>query len=129
MGDLLIALRTAGATAISAPVCAAPGCGKPLARLQRRGQDWYCGGCYHAGRKAPCGGCGRTLSVATRGPGGEPRCWRCVPQDSRDPTEVIVSAVLGADPGLDGVVVAAVAAQAAWEPTGWPRHSNSAQTF
>ena len=48
-GDLLIALRAAGATALSAPVCATAGCGKQLAALQRRGQDWYCSGCYHAG--------------------------------------------------------------------------------
>lgn len=116
VGDLLIALRAAGAAAVSAPVCATPGCGKQLGRLQRRGQDWYCGGCYHAGRKAPCAGCGRTLSVATRGPGGEPLCWRCVPEGARDPAEVIVSVVRGVDPGLESGVIAAAVAPAAWEP-------------
>ena len=43
VGDLLIALRKAGATVISAPTCA--GCGKDLAAMQRRGQDWYCRAC------------------------------------------------------------------------------------
>jgi hypothetical protein len=42
VGDLLIALRAAGA-AVSPPVCAA--CSKPMRTLQRRGQDWYCGAC------------------------------------------------------------------------------------
>jgi len=42
-GDLLIALRNAGATLISPPACA--GCGKHLRTLQRRGQDWYCAVC------------------------------------------------------------------------------------
>lgn len=42
IGDLLIALREAGAE-VSPPVCA--GCGKPMRTLQRRGQDWYCGSC------------------------------------------------------------------------------------
>jgi hypothetical protein len=115
-GDLLIALKAAGAAAVSAPVCATPGCGKQPVTLQRRGQDWYCSGCYHAGTKAPCAGCGRTMSVATRGPAGEPLCWRCVPRDTRDPGEVIVSVVLAIDPGLDRGVVAAAAAQAAWQP-------------
>ena len=37
IGDLLIALRKAGATTISAPVCR--DCGKHLRTFQRRGQD------------------------------------------------------------------------------------------
>src|SRR5680860_1801121 len=45
VGDLLIALRIAGAVNISPPVCAE--CGKRLRTLQRRGQDWYCGVCGH----------------------------------------------------------------------------------
>jgi hypothetical protein len=40
-GDLLIALRRAGAVIISPPVCA--GCGRQLRTLQRRGEDWYWG--------------------------------------------------------------------------------------
>jgi len=51
IGDLLIALRRAGATVISPPVCA--GCGKSLRTMQRRGQDWYCGVC--GPRREPCG--------------------------------------------------------------------------
>ena len=47
VGDLLLALRAAGATAISPPCCAA--CGKQLRTLQRRGQDWYCGPAPAAG--------------------------------------------------------------------------------
>jgi hypothetical protein len=43
VGDLLIALRKAGADSVSPPVCAT--CGKRLRTLQRRGEDWYCGVC------------------------------------------------------------------------------------
>ena len=39
-GELLLALRAAGARSVSPPCCA--GCGRPLGSLQRRGQDWYC---------------------------------------------------------------------------------------
>ena len=42
-GNLLIALREAGAVIISPPVCAR--CGRQLRTLQRRGEDWYCGAC------------------------------------------------------------------------------------
>src|SRR5438105_1107576 len=50
VGDLLIALRTAGAMGVSSPVCAQ--CGKQLRTLQRRGEDWYCGLC--GPRRAQC---------------------------------------------------------------------------
>ena len=43
VADLLIALNKAGATEISAPVCA--DCGKWLRTVQRRGEHWYCGVC------------------------------------------------------------------------------------
>ena len=48
VGELLIALRQAGAVSISLPVCAA--CGKQLRSMRRRGQDWYCTAC---GRGCP----------------------------------------------------------------------------
>ncbi|WP_053930010.1 hypothetical protein [Streptomyces sp. NRRL S-4] len=38
VGDLLIALRAAGAQAVSPPCCAE--CGRQMRTLQRRGQDW-----------------------------------------------------------------------------------------
>jgi hypothetical protein len=53
VGDLLIALRSAGA-AVSAPVCAE--CEKQLRTLQRVGQDWYCGSCSL--RPVACAACG-----------------------------------------------------------------------
>lgn len=46
-GDLLLALRRAGAASVSAPICAE--CGKQLGSLQRRGQDWFCGVCGPVG--------------------------------------------------------------------------------
>ena len=48
VGDLLLALRGAGAPAVSPPRCAR--CGKPLRTFRRRGQDWYCAPCERADR-------------------------------------------------------------------------------
>jgi hypothetical protein len=60
VADLLIALRKAGATRISPPVCAE--CGKQLRTFQRRGEHWYCGVCGPAGT-----GPGRAGRSAGRG--------------------------------------------------------------
>ena len=59
VGDLLLALRQAGARSVSPPRCAR--CGKPLRTFRRRGQDWYC---------APCGQRGRTVRRVREGPPG-----------------------------------------------------------
>lgn len=96
VGDLLLALRRAGAVAVSPPVCAR--CAKHLGSLQRRGEDWYCGVC--GPRREPCGVCGNTLTVAFRDRRGGPRCERCPPDDGRDPVEVVVAIVTVIDPTL-----------------------------
>jgi hypothetical protein len=70
VGDLLIALREAGARAVCPPACTA--CGKDLRTMQRRGQDWYCGVCGPV--RLPCAGCGTTRRVASRDRDGQPRC-------------------------------------------------------
>jgi hypothetical protein len=61
-GDLLLALRKAGATVISSPVCA--GCGRHLRTLSRLGHYWYCGGC--ARRDGRCSACGRETLIKSR---------------------------------------------------------------
>ncbi len=105
VGDLLIALRNAGAVRISPPVCAE--CGKQLRTLQRRGQDWYCGVC--GPRREPCTACGQTRVVSVRDRDGRPRCGQCPPEDGRDPVDVIVDVVARVDPTLPTqVVIAAV---------------------
>ncbi|MGH3791276.1 MAG: hypothetical protein ACRDQ9_10855, partial [Pseudonocardiaceae bacterium] len=105
VGNLLIALRNAGAVRVSPPVCAE--CDKPLRTLQRRGQDWYCGGC--GPRREPCTACGQTRVVSVRDRDGGPRCGQCPPEDERDPVDVIVEVVARVDPALPPeVVVAAV---------------------
>src|SRR5437879_595862 len=68
VGDLLIALRTAGATAISPPVCAE--CGKQLRTLQRRGQDWYCAACGPRPRR--CAACGQLQIIVSVDRQGRP---------------------------------------------------------
>jgi hypothetical protein len=103
IADLLLALRHAGAARISAPVCA--DCGKPLRTLQRRGEDWYCGGC--GPRRESCAACGETRAVNVRDRDGRPRCVRCPPDDGGDPVSIVVEVVTGADPTLSADVVAA----------------------
>ncbi|HET6483801.1 MAG TPA: hypothetical protein VFG35_27675 [Actinoplanes sp.] len=94
VGELLVAVRVAGATAISAPCCA--GCGKQLQAFTRKGQDWYCGSCEHRprpGSTAPpaatpiirspddVNGAGSTgawtRSWARPEPTYQPACWPC----------------------------------------------------
>jgi hypothetical protein len=104
-GDLLLALREAGATVISPPVCA--GCGKQLRTLQRRGRDWCCGGC--ARRDGRCSACGREALITSRDREGKPRCGRCPDRDDRDPLAVLAAAVTAADPSLTADTVTAAA--------------------
>lgn len=109
VGDLLIALRKAGATRISPPVCAE--CGKPLRTFQRRGKDWYCAVC--GPRREPCAGCGHSRPVNIRDREGRPRCAQCPPGDGRDPVKTVVDIVSGIDPTLSAqAVTAAVTASA-----------------
>jgi hypothetical protein len=110
IGDLLTALRKAGATVISPPACAE--CGKELRTMQRRGQDWYCGVC--GPRRERCGACGNTRTVTFRDRDGQPRCGQCPPGDGRDPAAVIAEIVAAIDPEVPaGAVAAAVRAAAA----------------
>jgi hypothetical protein len=107
VGDLLIALRTAGATVISPPACA--GCGKDLRTMQRRGQDWYCGAC--GPRRERCAACGNARPVTFRDRDGQPRCGKCPPGDGTDPAAVIAGIVAAIDPALPAqAVVSAVQA-------------------
>ncbi len=102
VGELLLGLRRAGATAISPPVCAT--CGKPLRTLQRRGQDWYCGVC--GPKREPCAACGKVRPVESRDRDTRPRCARC-PPEGRDPVQIVVELVGAADPAVPADVVAA----------------------
>jgi hypothetical protein len=107
VADLLIALRKAGATRISPPVCAE--CGKQLRTFQRRGEDWYCAVCGPA--REPCAACGKLRRVRCRDRGGQPRCAQCPPDDGRDPVDLITETVTSADPTLTaGQVAEAVSA-------------------
>lgn len=103
VGELLLALCRAGATAISPPVCAT--CGKPLRNLQRRGQDWYCSVC--GPKREPCAACGKVRPVTFRDRHGRPRCGQCPPDDGHDPMEVVVQVVTTVDPSLPPVVIVA----------------------
>ena len=109
-GDLLIALRQAGAVIISPPVCA--GCARQLRTLQRRGEDWYCGTC--GPRPEPCAGCGLSRPVCVRDRAGRPHCLACQRQGSDpDPAAIVAGIIAVIDPGLlAGTVAAAVHAAA-----------------
>jgi hypothetical protein len=109
VGDLLIALKAAGAGRVSSPVCAQ--CGKQLRSLQRRGEDWYCGGC--GPKPEPCAACGNARPVARRDRQGRPRCVRCPPENGEDPDALIVAVVTAVDPTIPTETVAAAARAAA----------------
>ncbi|HME74265.1 MAG TPA: hypothetical protein VKI00_00985 [Mycobacterium sp.] len=116
VGDLLVALNKAGASRISAPVCAE--CGKHLRTLQRRGDDWYCGVCGPV--REPCGQCGRVRPIHTRDRDGNPRCVACPPDGGRDPLELAVDVIVAADAALSTDVAAAAVRLAA--PRSGHRH-------
>jgi hypothetical protein len=103
VGDLLIALRKAGTSNISSPVCAS--CAKPLGSLPRRGEDWYCGVCGPV--RDVFTSCGKTRAVTFRDRDRRPRCGQCPPGDGRDPTDVVIDVVTSVDPTLRAEVVIA----------------------
>ncbi|MGH9258489.1 MAG: hypothetical protein ACRD08_01130 [Acidimicrobiales bacterium] len=95
IGDLLLALRAAGATTIAAPRCA--GCGRAITSMQRRGDDWYCSTCFV--HPQTCIGCGHERQVAFRDRHGQPRCGQCADHDP-DPLATLAELVTSIDPGL-----------------------------
>ena len=114
VGDLLVALRAAGAEAISPPRCA--GCGKHLRSFQRREQDWYCASCAQPGGQA-CAACGKVRPVSSRDRRGRPRCAKCPDAGERDPVTVISAVVARFDPHASADAVAAAIRQAAPRPS------------
>ena len=113
VGDLLLALRKAGARSVSPPCCAR--CGKPLRTFRRRGQDWYCAPCGQPARQ--CAGCGKAGPVASRDRAGQPRCFRCPDADGRDPVTVIFGIITGLDPAASRDDVAAAVRRSAPRPS------------
>ena len=113
VGDLLLALRQAGARSVSPPCCAR--CGKPLRTFQRRGQDWYCAPCGQ--RAEPCAGCGKAGPVSSRDRAGQPRCAKCPDGDGRDPVTVIFGIITGLDPQASRDAVAAAVRRSAPRPS------------
>ena len=113
VGELLLALRRAGATAICPPCCAE--CGKQLRTLQRRGRHWYCTVCDP--RTEPCAGCGDTRPISSRDRAGRPRCAQVPDLDSRDPVTVIHEMLAELDPDVDVQTVAAAVHRCASRPS------------
>jgi hypothetical protein len=114
VGDLLAALRRAGAHAVSPPCCAR--CGKQLRTFQRGGQDWYCSVCGQQSAE-PCAACGNIRPVSTRDRAGQPRCVKCPDTDARDPVAVIYDIVSVLDPEVSTDTVAAAVRRSAPRPS------------
>jgi len=110
VGDLLVALRQAGARLVSPPCCAQ--CGKQLQTFQRRGQDWYCAACTQ--RAEPCAACRKVRPVFSRDRAGQPRCAKCPEADGRDPVTVICGIIAELDPDASRDVVAVAVRR--WAP-------------
>ena len=107
VGDLLLALRAAGAAGISPPRCA--GCDREITSLQRHGQDWYCCVCVRRLAPRPCASCGQRRPVASRDRVGGPRCDRCPDRDERDPLAVLTAIISGLDSSLPADMAAGAA--------------------
>ena len=103
VGDLLLALRTAGATNIAAPHCAR--CGREVTGMHRRGDDWLCSTCFV--RPQVCAACGHERHVASRDRHGRPRCGQCPDRVSGDPVAALVGIVTSIDPGVTAAAAAA----------------------
>jgi hypothetical protein len=113
VGELLLALREAGATAVSPPCCAE--CGKQLRTFQRRGQDWYCSVCDQ--HTEPCAVCGNTRRLHSRDRAGQPRCAQCPDIDGRDPITVIHNLLVELDPVAGREAIAAAVRRCAPRPS------------
>jgi hypothetical protein len=120
VGDLLLALRAAGAARISPPGCA--DCGREVTSMQRRGQHWYCCPCFL--RPQQCASCGQQRQVSFRDRHGRPRCSQCPDRDARDPRRVLVEVITSVDPGLtadavDTAIAATVTKSAHEQKLAW----------
>jgi hypothetical protein len=104
-GELLIALRRAGAVSISLPACAA--CGRQLRSIRCQGQDWYCTACGR--RPAGCVSCGQDRATATVDRQGRPRCRQCPDDDDRDPVAILTEVITRLEPSLSAGRIAAAA--------------------
>ena len=80
-GDLLLALRAAGAAGVAAPRCAE--CGREIGSMQRRSDHWYCSPCFT--RPEACAACGNLRKATFRDRHGQPRCSECPDPATRGP--------------------------------------------
>ena len=103
-GDLLLALRAAGAARVPAPRCAE--CRREIGSMQRHGDHWYCSPCFT--RPETCAGCGNARKATFRDRRGRPRCSQCPDGDPRDPQDLLVAVITSADPDLGAGTVNAV---------------------
>ena len=103
VGELLLALRSAGASGISPPWCA--DCGREVTLMQRRGGHWYCRSCVI--RAQACASCGHERPVTFRDRHGRPRCSQCPDRESRDPRLILVKVITSLDPTLRAEAVTA----------------------
>jgi len=116
-GKLLLALRKAGATGVSAPRCG--GCMRELRYVRsQRGGDWGCSPCLE--RLCTCAGCGAQRRAVTLDRRGGHRCQNC-PDNDGDPVEELAQVVTALDPGLSRETVAAALRHATTRPAGQRR--------
>lgn len=102
-GELLLALRAAGATAIAAPRCG--GCGRELRQLSSNGSRWRCTRCLALERRHACAGCGQVSPLASRDRHDRPRCRNCPDHNSRDQAETLTGLITTIDPALPAQAV------------------------
>lgn len=116
-GELLLALRAAGARDVAAPACG--GCGRQLRSLRSLGGGlWGCSPC--SVRPQVCGGCGKSRPAVTRDRHGRPRCESC-PDTDGDPIETLTRIVSTIDPELSADTIASAVQRTLVHPGGQRR--------
>jgi hypothetical protein len=108
VGDLLLALKKAGAVQLAAPRCRF--CGREVPYVNKRARDWGCGRCLR--KPEECARCGNVRAVGALDRHGRPHCERCPLQDG-DSTEALLKVLAELEPALGKDKVVAALQQAA----------------
>lgn len=115
VGRLLLALKSAGAVQLAAPICRV--CGREVRRLTFATRTWGCSSCLSAPpAKVPCTRCGRDAEVCSRDLHGRPYCRSC--PVTEDMPALLAAAVALVEPSLSAELVIGALERAHGRPSG-----------
>ncbi|MER6942962.1 hypothetical protein ABT294_02950 [Nonomuraea sp. NPDC000554] len=116
VGQLLLGLRAAGATAVAAPCCGE--CGRTVSYLISRKGCVICSPCRD--KPETCAKCGEERRVCTRDRHGRPRCEHCPDLDG-DPVRLLTLLVAELESALNDRIVLDALERATVRPAGQRR--------